>query len=428
MHVPITPATVGKNLLGLKRTERTSSIASTSLAPLTTVLARNPGGWPEELLPFFERAITVEYASLTRAGAPVTFPLTPYVGEDGLTLDVSTGLTYPAKAERARRNPKVALLYSDPLGSGLAEAPVVLVQGLAAVRDADLQANTDRYVRLALAKLPDVYEGQPKFLLRTLAWYFARIWIQVTPTRMLWWPAGRLDEAPQVWAAPADTNAPASDPAPPGKQPESWKEQPSEWRGAAELALRELPLPDLTFVGDDGFPVCVPVRAVAPEQEGFRLSAARVPDARPEGPACLTFHAHDEGFTTQQNRVFVGRVSEAEDGSVVFGVERMLGNWSIPDSKLIQTLDFTLGSARRLRPRLKTEAARRGQPVPKVRFPGEEGGGDPLEGITLTPRPRLESPASRVPGGVAAGTVLAVLVVLLFLLRRRRGARRRWRY
>jgi hypothetical protein len=133
-------------------------------ASLTTALAGNPSGWPEELLPLFERAITVEYASLTRASAPITYPLTPYVGEDGLTLDVSTGLTYPAKAERARRNPKVALLYSDPLGSGLDGAPVALVQGLATVRDSDLQANTDRYVRLGMAKLPDTYKGQPRFL------------------------------------------------------------------------------------------------------------------------------------------------------------------------------------------------------------------------------------------------------------------------
>lgn len=78
---------------------------------LTTALAENPAGWPEELLPLFERAITVEYASLTRANTPVTYPVPPYVGDEVLTLDVSTGLTYPTKAERARRNPNVALLY-----------------------------------------------------------------------------------------------------------------------------------------------------------------------------------------------------------------------------------------------------------------------------------------------------------------------------
>ncbi len=347
-------------------------MANTHQTTSPTLSTENPMGWPEELLPLFERALTVEYASLTRAGAPVTYPLTPYVGDDATTLDVSTGLTYPAKAERARRNPKVALLYSDPLGSGLEEAPVALVQGLATVRDADLQANTDRYVRLSMAKLPAVYEGQPRFVLRSLNWYFARLWVEVTPTRILWWPAGRLDEPPREWESPAGTMAPPSDPAPTGRQPGAWTEQPSGWRPAAELALRQLPLRDLTFVGADGFPVSVPARDVAPEHEGFRLRAPRLPGARPEGPACLTFHAHDEGFTTQQNRAFVGRVSEAQDSSVVFGVERALGDWSLAGSKVGMTFDLLFRKRRRLRPRLEAEAARRGQAVPKVRFPGEE--------------------------------------------------------
>src|SRR3712207_6603042 len=93
----------------------------------------HPTGWPEPLLPVFDRAVTVEYTSLTRAGAPVTTPLTPFLGQDGRTLDVSTGVAYPTKAERARRNAKVCLLFSDAVGSGLDAPPVVLVQGLASV-------------------------------------------------------------------------------------------------------------------------------------------------------------------------------------------------------------------------------------------------------------------------------------------------------
>ena len=91
-----------------------------------------------------EQAITCEFATLTRRGTPVTFPLNPYLSDDRRTIDVSTGLSYPAKAERVRRNPKVTVLYSDMVGLALPQAPVVLVYGHAAVRDADLQANADK--------------------------------------------------------------------------------------------------------------------------------------------------------------------------------------------------------------------------------------------------------------------------------------------
>jgi hypothetical protein len=135
--------------------------------------------------------------------------------------------------------------------------------------------------------------------------------------------------------------------------------------------VREFPFRDLTFVGADGFPVCLPVMDIAPEQNGFRLLAARHPGSTPEGPACLTFHTHSRNSTSQQNRAFVGRISSVDDGALTFNVERLLGNWNISESRLSFMYDFLFRKGRRLRPRLKSEAARRGQEVPKVRFPGE---------------------------------------------------------
>jgi hypothetical protein len=84
-------------------------------------------------------------------------------------------------------------------------------------------------------------------------------------------------------------------------------------------------LHDLTFVGPDGFPICVPASDVASDREGFRLRAPRV-----------------------------------------------LGDWSATGGKLATTFDLLFRKRRRLRPRLKAEAARRGRTVPNVRFPGEE--------------------------------------------------------
>ena len=88
------------------------------------------------------------------------------------------------------------------LSTALVGPPVVLVQGLATVRDADLQANTDRYVRVSLAKAPAAFKGQPKLLLRTLDWYFTRMWVQVTPTRVWWWDSPALTS--ERWAKDFD--------------------------------------------------------------------------------------------------------------------------------------------------------------------------------------------------------------------------------
>jgi hypothetical protein len=317
--------------------------------------------WPSELTPTFKNFVTCEYASLNKQGAPITYPCTPYVGEH--TLDVSTGLTYPAKAERARRNPKVGLLFSYARGSGLTQPPTVLVLGHAAVRDSNLQANTDRYVRASLAKNPATFKGQPKLLLRNLTWYFARIWIEVTPLQILWWPEGNLGAQPQTWEAPRDVALPKSDPEPPGAQPAPWQEAPLDWHLGLKRALK-LGKPVLTVVNADGYPVPVRVADARMEKDDLWLSLHPGTPLQPQGQACLTFHTHPEVFTGQENLAFVGSVSSSGN-TAIFKVARQLGDWSLAGRGLKQMSAF-LGKQRVLAPRLKSESARRGQPVPKV--------------------------------------------------------------
>ena len=241
--------------------------------------ATQPPGWPAELLPLFEAAITTEYASLTTRGVPLTYPLNPYISEDGSLLEVTTGLSYPSKAERARRNPRVALLFSDPVGTNLDRPPVVLVQGMAAVRDADLQGNTDRYLRRSFKKLPSAYSGTPAFMLKRMPWYFARIWIQITPLRMFWWTAGDLSRPPQTWQAPAEISIPASDPPPQGKSLGGWTEGPQDWRPGAAFAVAHLGDPVLTLVDEQGYPL--PMRVQHAALTSRMASASSCPPAIP---------------------------------------------------------------------------------------------------------------------------------------------------
>jgi len=329
--------------------------------------------WPAELLDVWEGSVTAEYSSLTRTSAPVTVPTTPYVGDQLRTLDVTTGLTYPAKAERARRDPRVCLLFADPVGSGIEHPATVLVQGLATVRDQDLQANTDRYIRVSTQKYPAALKGQPRFVLKRMGWYFARIWIEVTPLHVRWWPSRDLNEEPRSWHAPEGTAAPLSDPAPTGAQPHAWLRPPSSWRDAAAHACERLPLQDLTVIDANGFPMALPVTSAQLVDDGFVVRLGSGAPTFDEGPACLTMHAHAEVFTGQENRTFVGRVvpetETAGAGTTArMLVDRALADWSVAGNRAQSAIGF-VRKGRLLSPRLRTEAARRFQPVPTVRFP-----------------------------------------------------------
>jgi hypothetical protein len=129
----------------------------------------------------FERFLTTELTTVDRRGQPITWPVTPYYRPGQDCIDVTTALGFPKKARDAARNPKVSLLFSDPTGSGLRRAPMVLVQGTAVVDDDDLDANRERYVRDAAAKSGGSSSVPPPSIQRRFDWYFTRIYMHVRP-------------------------------------------------------------------------------------------------------------------------------------------------------------------------------------------------------------------------------------------------------
>src|SRR4029453_3694381 len=157
---------------------------------------------PEDVQRVFETFITTEFTTVDQRGQPISWPVTPYYRRGGPCIDVSTGLGYPKKAKDARLNPKVAMLFSDPTGCGMEDAPQVLVQGTAEVDDADLDANRERYLRESAAKLPETVKmAPPKALRRFFDWYYTRIYVHVRPERVYVWPGGDATNEPQLFHA-----------------------------------------------------------------------------------------------------------------------------------------------------------------------------------------------------------------------------------
>lgn len=267
---------------------------------------------PGDVQGVFQRFITTEYTTIDRSGQPITWPVSPYYEPGGACIDVTTGLGYPKKASDARTNPLVALLFSDPTGSGIADAPMVLVQGTADVDDRDLDANRRRYVREASAKLPAITKMMPPDAIqKRMSWYFARLYVHVRPERVYAWPRGDLSAV-------------------------------------------------LSIVSPDGFrfAVRVPVRV----DSGARLIRLEAdPESTPVQPglACLTAHRHAPDFSWQTNFQVRGDLQRDVDGWVL-APHKLVGGLELPKSKLA-SLRANFGKARRYHRVAKRELARRGR-------------------------------------------------------------------
>jgi hypothetical protein len=314
---------------------------------------------PEALQDVFERFITTEYVTVDAHGQPIAWPVTPYYRRGGLTIDVTTGLGYPKKATDARANPKVALLFSDPTGSGLAAPPTLLVQGTATVDDRDLQANRARYERESAAKLPAASKQLPPAAVRRfLGWYFTRIYVEVRPERIYAW-SGDAGSEPEVYDAHVEEVRSGHNEEPEAEQagPEGgailWDERLSELGSSYPTAV-------LALVAPDGFPfaVRVPVRA-DPVARRIHIDAEPAGVPWQPGLACVTAHSHNPDFTWQQNFQVRGDLVADEQGwSLV--PHRLISGFELPPGSLLARLRLNARKVRRFHRVAKRELTRRG--------------------------------------------------------------------
>jgi hypothetical protein len=154
-----------------------------------------------EVLKIIRDYRTCEFTTVSRRGAPQTWPVSPLLLNDGRFL-IATNIGLRQKALNVRRNPKVSLLFSEPTGSGITKPGAVLIQGDATSEDrivSDISSEPD------LAALAEtVFARQPagSFMIswlgrRLFPFYCIRILIHVTPRRAYFWPTRDFANPPQ---------------------------------------------------------------------------------------------------------------------------------------------------------------------------------------------------------------------------------------
>jgi hypothetical protein len=304
---------------------------------------------PEDVRDAFERYVTCEYTTVDAAGQPITWPVTPYYAQGGASIDVTTGLGYPKKADDAARHPSVSLLFSDSTGAGLEQPPVVLVQGTAEVDDRDIDANRERYWRESAAKLPATTKMHPPKVLRgMLDWYYARIYVHVRPERVFVWRGDDASGEPELLDAHMEEVRSGHSEEPPQARPETpeiepvWDERLEELGERYETAV-------VSWVGPDGFPISarLPVR---PDRDSGQIRLLAEPAGLPAapGPACLAAHRHHPEFEWQENFQVRGRLSGGPgDWALVPG--KLIGGFELPDEGRLAALRRNFAKARRFR-------------------------------------------------------------------------------
>ncbi len=314
---------------------------------------------PSDVQAVFDRFITTEFTTIDRLGQPITWPVTPYYTPGAPCIDVSTAVGYPKKANDAGANPLVALLFSDPTGSGLEQPPMVLVQGSAQIDDRNLAANRERYQRESLEKLPATAKLQPPDSLKWfLTWYYTRIYVHVRPERVYVWPRGDAASEPQLYGAHMEEVRSGH-----SEEPARFHANPhggiSSWDRRISQLGRSYPTAVLSLVSPDGFPFAIrtPVQL---DPANRWIGLGDLPNDIPLQPglACLTAHRHAEQFSWQENFQVRGDLLFIEDRWALIP-HRFVGGFEIPRSRLL-ALRINAAKARRFRRTARRELAQRG--------------------------------------------------------------------
>ena len=232
---------------------------------------------PTEVQQVFDRFQTTAYTTLDADGQPVCWPATPAYEPGAPCIDVRTAPGDRDDARDARANPKVALLFSEPAGSGMDDAPQVLIQGTANVAEHDL--------------------------------------VRVRPERVYVWPGGDATREPQLFDAHMEEVRSGHDEEPDVAHAAA-EGGPPTWDDCIDELGRSFDAV-LSLVAPDGFPfsVCVPFEVDGAAQR-LRIPMGVIGVPVQTGLACVTardqFQVHgdlvgeESGWVVVPHRV-VGR-------------------------------------------------------------------------------------------------------------------------
>jgi len=285
---------------------------------------------------------TCEFATVTRRGTPMAWPVVTWQRPDG-SLIVTTSIGVPQKAFNVRRTPEVAMLFSDATASGLTDPPQILVQGTASCPDeivTDVSGLPEYWTQL-MQRQPSSKSLSSAIGRRVMDFYYMRLIITVTPAAVT---------TREAWPADLPLKAPAG----------SKSERPTPF---GQVATR---LPDyrsgvLAAFDDAGRPTLLRVLPRVDSAGGeLVLDLPDGLDLRP-GAASLLCHTHDDQLDSQNSFVVAGSLRHRD------------GNWTLSTDRFVPGPGTggplaVVKAVRGLRSTAARYLERRGLPRPTVQW------------------------------------------------------------
>jgi general stress protein 26 len=149
---------------------------------------------PQAVVDLLDKALVAELTVIDAQGRPRTDPLIPFW--DGEKVLMTSSVLFSRKLQDLKRNPKVSVSLSDPVGVPAQPFSRATIQGDAHIVEEDLHDGWGYVLPLWLKKEPVV-----RNLLRlrfALPLFWERSVIEITPRRVLWWEGGDTTKAPAV--------------------------------------------------------------------------------------------------------------------------------------------------------------------------------------------------------------------------------------
>jgi len=153
-------------------------------------------GMPEAVVELLNKALVGELTVIDPKGHLRTDPLIPFW--DGRYILMTSSILFSRKLEDIKRNPRVSLSLSDPVGIPAQPFSRATIQGDARVIDDDLHRGWYRLLPLWEAKEPIIKTFLKPMQKLGLPLFWERAIIEILPKRVLWWPDGDTTRDPQV--------------------------------------------------------------------------------------------------------------------------------------------------------------------------------------------------------------------------------------